>query len=330
MDEYKVDDFHGFENSYLNVLDDPYFTNSSAESISIPEYLGSGTIVRTKLRPGMELIVADCRLNQSNSLRFKSDIPMVELSFWLHGNCDINMLGQQLHNESNQSRFAFTQHMDAEMHFINGRHLLACEIRLEESIFFEMIQPFGGHAEMDMKYLLASEPVRLFQQWMDPAEQQRVRQLIHCPYVPALRNMYWEGVTLDLLASYIQRYLFDESASIRRKGKRLSRTDIDNVRAASELLVSRMDNPPSLPELSRMVGLSEFKLKAGFRDLYETTVFGFLRDKRMAHALYLLESEQASVYEVAIATGYNNPSHFAAVFREKFGINPGKWKKQKN
>jgi len=285
-------------------------------------------MIRTKLRPGMELIVANCRLHNMESLRFQSEIPMVELSFWLNGSSEINMSGQQFHIENNQCQLAFMQHCDAEMQVPDGSAMLACKVRVEESVFFEMMGSWNGKPAMDLKHqLLASKPVRVFQQGMEPSEQLRARQFLHCPYVPALRNMYWEGIALELLATYTQRYLFDNS-SARRNRKSLSRTELERIRAAAEMLVNRMDEPPTLPALSRLSGLSEFKLKAGFRDLYDTTVFGYLRDKRLAHALFLLESEQVSVYEVAIATGYSNPSHFAAVFREKFGINPGQWKKR--
>nr|WP_240343892.1 AraC family transcriptional regulator [Paenibacillus sp. SYP-B3998] len=88
-----------------------------------------------------------------------------------------------------------------------------------------------------------------------------------------------------------------------------------------------MEQPPSLLELSKIVGISDFKLKAGFRELYETTVFGYLRDKRLAFAKSLLEREKITVYEAAITVGYSNPGHFAAVFREKYGFNPGEWQK---
>lgn len=213
------------------------------------------------------------------------------------------------------------------MNYEGEEAMLACEVRLEESVFLGMVESFGGDMNMELKRLMAAEPIRVFQQTMEPSAQLRARQLLDCPYVPALRNMYFEGKAMELLAAYMQLHLFDDIKLSRRKGKRLGRTDLDSVRAAAELLVERMDEPPTLPELSRMAGLSEYKLKAGFRELFDTTVFGYLRDKRMERALVMLEKEQVSVYEAAIATGYSNPSHFSSVFREKFGLNPSEWRK---
>lgn len=80
--------------------------------------------------------------------------------------------------------------------------------------------------------------------------------------------------------------------------------------------------PPSLLELSRMVGLNDFKLKIGFKDHYGTTVFGYLRDMRMEHAMMLLLEGEANVTDAAARVGYANLSHFSEVFRKKYGINP--------
>ncbi|MCE5168405.1 helix-turn-helix transcriptional regulator [Paenibacillus profundus] len=72
-------------------------------------------------------------------------------------------------------------------------------------------------------------------------------------------------------------------------------------------------------ELARQAGLNDFELKAGFKELYGTTVFGFLREKRLEQALCLLQQGQMNSSEVACSAGCSNPEYFAAACREKFG-----------
>ncbi len=76
-------------------------------------------------------------------------------------------------------------------------------------------------------------------------------------------------------------------------------------------------------ELSRRVNLNDFKLKKGFRQVFGTSVFGYLRQVRMEQARMLLEQARMNVTQVALNVGYANPSHFAAAFKGQFGINPG-------
>lgn len=75
-----------------------------------------------------------------------------------------------------------------------------------------------------------------------------------------------------------------------------------------------------------MVGINQTKLKSGFKQLFGTTVFGYLTDIRMEKARLLILSEKKNVGEVADLVGYQHPHHFAAAFKRKFGYSPGKLK----
>lgn len=92
--------------------------------------------------------------------------------------------------------------------------------------------------------------------------------------------------------------------------------------AVARLMESRYAEDHSIAGLSRAVHLNEFKLKRGFKELYGTTVFGYLRQIRMEKAREMLRLQKNSVIEVANAVGYSNPSHFARAFKQAFGINP--------
>jgi AraC-like DNA-binding protein len=117
-----------------------------------------------------------------------------------------------------------------------------------------------------------------------------------------------------------QTFLMDGSSVMTK----LSKTDMQKIREARDIMVERMIDPPTLIELSRLIGLNDFKLKTGFKEMYGTTVFGYLRDKRLERALLLLQQGNLNVNETSCAVGYSNSSYFSEVFREKYGINPGK------
>ena len=83
-----------------------------------------------------------------------------------------------------------------------------------------------------------------------------------------------------------------------------------------------MDDPPSLPELAKQVGLNERKLQQGFQELFGTTVFGVLHDYRMERAKQLLETERMTVGAIANAVGISHRGYFATAFKRKFGTTP--------
>ncbi|URD47651.1 helix-turn-helix transcriptional regulator [Chroococcidiopsis sp. CCNUC1] len=78
-----------------------------------------------------------------------------------------------------------------------------------------------------------------------------------------------------------------------------------------------------------MVGLSDRKLRRGFRDIFGTTVFGYLHDYRMEQARLLLSVNKMRVADVAQTVGYSHLGHFIASFKRKFGITPknARWEK---
>jgi AraC-like DNA-binding protein len=92
-----------------------------------------------------------------------------------------------------------------------------------------------------------------------------------------------------------------------------------------EHLLKNIDTPPTLKELAKIVGLNDYQLKVGFKEIYGNTVFGFLLDHKLDHSRILLDSAKLQVNEVAYQIGYTNPSHFIAAFKKKFGVTPKKY-----
>jgi AraC-like DNA-binding protein len=76
------------------------------------------------------------------------------------------------------------------------------------------------------------------------------------------------------------------------------------------------------------VQLNNRKLKQGFRQVFDNTVFGYLHDYRLEKACQLLIEDRMNIAEVSYAVGFANRGYFAAAFRKKFGINPSDYQAQ--
>jgi AraC-like DNA-binding protein len=101
-----------------------------------------------------------------------------------------------------------------------------------------------------------------------------------------------------------------------------SRPDVETLRSVARHLEEHLAEEHSLGDLCRRFFINEFKLKKGFKALFGTTVFGYLRDKRFQRAEMLLKESGLSVLEIANEVGYSNPGHFARGFSERFGVTP--------
>lgn len=150
-----------------------------------------------------------------------------------------------------------------------------------------------------------------------PSVFRLMEEILHAGARGASRRLFLEAKGLELLA-----VLIDEVELVSQVMSPLGQRDLERLERARRLLLERIDAPPSLPELARHVGLNEVKLKTGFRTLFGTSVFAYLRAQRMELARRLLVPRGLSVTEVALRVGYENPSKFATAFRKHFGFAP--------
>ena len=98
--------------------------------------------------------------------------------------------------------------------------------------------------------------------------------------------------------------------------------DAEKVRYAREIVAGNFQTPPRLIDLARTVGLPHTRLNLYFRQMFGTTIFGYLRQIRLNNAKQLFDEGHKNVTEVAYDVGYASLSHFAKAFRGHFGISP--------
>ncbi|AGF50289.1 regulatory protein; PcrR [Synechocystis sp. PCC 6803] len=146
-----------------------------------------------------------------------------------------------------------------------------------------------------------------------------LQQIYQCPYQGIIKQIYLESKALELFA---WQFNCMDATKSEKKASQLKKDDLERVKYAQEILVKQVLDPPSLAQLSRQVSLNERKLKQGFRQLFGTTVFGYLYNYRMQQAQQLLADNNLSVAQVAQRVGYTNPEAFCMAFRRKFGVSP--------
>jgi AraC-like DNA-binding protein len=101
-----------------------------------------------------------------------------------------------------------------------------------------------------------------------------------------------------------------------------SARDRRRVEEARDLLEAAPAEPWCIRDLARRVGLNERKLKSGFRTQFGTTVIEHLTVIRLRVAHRALVERNTPVAQAALNVGYANASHFALLFKARYGIAP--------
>jgi AraC family transcriptional regulator, exoenzyme S synthesis regulatory protein ExsA len=84
----------------------------------------------------------------------------------------------------------------------------------------------------------------------------------------------------------------------------------------------------SLSEFARIAQRSLASFKRDFAETYDTSPGKWLTRKRLDYGKYLLNGGTKNVTEIAYDSGFESLSHFSRVFKEKFGLSPGQYRKQ--
>jgi AraC-like DNA-binding protein len=84
-------------------------------------------------------------------------------------------------------------------------------------------------------------------------------------------------------------------------------------------------NPPPLPKLAQQLGISETRLKSGFKTMNGTTVMQYCITRRIEAAKLLLRENRHSIAEIASIVGYEDHSAFSRAFRRHTGRSPRAW-----
>jgi len=167
----------------------------------------------------------------------------------------------------------------------------------------------------------AGYPALLTDQWgaVDPTIQQVVYQIVNNPYKGDLEKLFLLSKSVELLV------LCAESCclAIEKKDAFItSPTDKEKILAVRDLINEKLDCPPNLSTISRTVGLNEYKLKRGFKEIFNTTVFGYLTEQRLLLARQYLLDTQSTAAEIGYQLGYSTPQHFNNAFKKRFGTTP--------
>lgn len=150
-------------------------------------------------------------------------------------------------------------------------------------------------------------------------QQQLLASLREPPVLAAAQALWYQAKALEVAADLFFLTPGGQELFCQRQ-HRLSAERVDKVIA---LLRANLENPPSLEEIGRAVGCSQFHLSRTFSTATGVTITQYLRQLRMERAAELLRSGKFNVTEAALEVGYSSLSHFSQAFHETFGCCPG-------
>jgi AraC-like DNA-binding protein len=150
---------------------------------------------------------------------------------------------------------------------------------------------------------------------MSPEMFLLVEQVFSNTYEGEIKMMFYKSHITALLSHYFGQLAKQEKTT-------LNTSQLEKIHLAQEILISDLENPPSLTELAHRIGTNTNKLKIEFKAQFGVPVFKYLQNERLKKAYSLIKNEQKTIQEAAWAVGYDSLGSFSNAFEKKFGYRP--------
>jgi AraC-like DNA-binding protein len=292
-----------------------------------PDEIGNGFMYIIKFRPGLVLGIGDYELWKNLTVSFEAKISSFVMGFSIPANVwstpgngqgkkDVIMVN------SGQSFISYLPEWQGIAEYPARTPLRAVGIYMDPQLLDTFMEEQHDRFPTGMHDIVNGSNEKHYYHSLTttPLVNMAIHQILDCPYRGSLRRLYLESKTLELIAHNLAELVVDKNGH--NSPSTLQSGDIESVREARDVLIRNMENPPSLLELARQVGINKNKLNQGFQQVFGNSVFEYLRIRRLERARELLESKEKNVTEAAFEVGYAQQSNFTKAFKRHFGTNP--------
>ncbi|MEH6308366.1 AraC family transcriptional regulator [Olivibacter sp. CPCC 100613] len=258
----------------------------------------------------MELTFRDCH-----------EDPSLNMYFSLQGISSAKPLssGQEYYVETNQHILGYMPNFEGD-YSLRGNRVETFGICMQESYFQRLVATDLPCLERFWNEVHAGREADISRVPMPITRQQRavISEVLDCPYSGQMRKLYLESKVTELF------FLQAQQAESMPEDRYLSikPADIERLHAVKLFVQKHLFEPLTLKQISREIGLNDFKLKKGFKQLFGCTVFEYLTQCRMEYARQILMDTRSTITEVAYTLGYTDPYNFSKAFRRYFGYLP--------
>lgn len=291
---------------------------------SFVDQVGEENVLSSDVSP--ELVVYQYTADSdSYKISFGHEPQLLHFIFSLSGNVTLRSnSNNEIAELSGKNYFIYSNpHQEAKINMALDKDATVFAIVMTVKALHEIFgSSFGRDNDATREFMAGYKVEKFFvEKEMTPSISVIVHQIFNGIHRNSIRKIYQHGKIMEFLS------ILMDTPNSEKEAEAICPFVIDSVemekmKEARDIIIDRMVDPPSLKELSRMVGTNEFKLKVGFKSVYNNTVYGYLSDYRMEYARKLLTVDNARIKEVAAEVGYSNPSHFIAAYKKRYGITP--------
>ena len=180
---------------------------------------------------------------------------------------------------------------------------------------------FKGHAARSLLELLTFKRHAVF----NISDMPRLEMMMNDIYTSAISGNPLRGFECSHL---IYKFIIELRGCVYPINVRPKHSGHERLRPVISYIERNYHNNLSMEEISLIIGVTPQHLCRIFKNAFGMRPFEYINTYRIQKAKELLISAaNPSVKETAVSVGYNDPSYFCRMFRERDGVTPEKFKR---
>ncbi|MEG0250658.1 MAG: AraC family transcriptional regulator [Peptostreptococcus sp.] len=292
----------------------------------IKEEFGSGRIEFFTLKEGLMLVIYDVLFNRDMITSFNMSSDYFEIEYCISGSMEIN-----------EESLGHTKFIEGEMSVSLSKDMNG-EVIYRKDKPYKGISIAGDKRKIDSYF--GSQGLNL---WFDTIEEleesSRSDYYLGRKVAPDISNVFLEiyknkmdynSKILFLEAKIME--IFSRIISFEKLGENnsldLDLYEIEKIKLIPSMLMERIDDPPTIEELSSILAINKNRLNDGFKEIYHDTIFSYHRTKLLEKSKFDLENTSKNITEISFDTGYSSPSNYTYAFKRKYSLTPKEYRLQ--
>lgn len=291
----------------------------SRETISLN---GAGMTMQNWCVEGFRMARFTLEQKRETSYEISNNLDAVKIYFNRTGShhSTYRQLSKSILLRGGQCNMLYSDELDTSVTHVDQRSEIF-SLQLTRECFTGLLDQGGIELDQFGGRLARKQSALVSPEWftINTAMDKCINDIIFCPFRQDMKKIYLRSKATELFVLFA--HMVDERKD--PDPPMMHPADVDKLFFVREWLVQNYASPNSIGSLSKLSGLNEFKLKQGFKSLFNVSAIDFLINYRLEKARELLLNTHKTISEVAYETGYTSPSYFGKAFKKKYGHNPG-------
>lgn len=263
-------------------------------------------------------------IDKKITLRARKEAPLFTAYIVLQHdqNLEVSGVGKMLIKEG-QFNIIYSPTTEVVSHYDGTRENIILSIEYNLALLEEWAAYFPLLAGF-LEKVKAAEPAVLLArpEWITKEIQDITYKILHTSLEDGASQKYFCLLINTLLFHLLYQAVQQQPAS------NYNHYEMNSIQAAREMIRKNIRYHFVIREIAQKVGMNEFKLKNGFRELFGNGVYEYLRSERMQVARQLLGESDHSIKEIASMTGYRSVNSFIKAFKKMYGVTPGDFRRR--